>query len=88
MNFLIESGCKDIVPESHLLPLTGETFLLRSVNTSQEARLDIALRGVHNSMEKPTLTSECFTQVHYQTVSNCRGVMQKATRREEADIQC
>ena len=39
INFLIESGCKDIVREPHLLPLTGETFTLRSVNTSQEARL-------------------------------------------------
>ena len=38
--------------EPHLLPLTGETFTLRSVNTSQEARLELAVRGVNNSMEK------------------------------------
>ena len=52
LNFLTESGCKDIVREPHLLPLTGQTFTLRSVNTSQEARLELAVRGVNNSMEK------------------------------------
>lgn len=50
-NFLTESGCKDSVRESHLLPLTGETFTVRSVNTSQENRLDTAVRSVHNSMK-------------------------------------
>ena len=67
INFLIKSGCKDIVREPHLLPLTGETFTLRSVNTSQEARLDIAVRVSTTALKKPSVMSECFTQVHYQT---------------------
>ena len=72
INLLIESGCKDIVREPHLLPLRGESFTLRSVNTSQEARLDIAVQGVHNSMEKTFCDVRVF---HSSALSNqCQTV--------------
>ena len=80
LNFLTESGCKDIVREPHLLPLTGETFTLRSVNTSQEARLDIAVRGVHNSMEKTFCDIRVF---HSGAASNQCHTVEASFRKHE-----
>ena len=81
IHFLIESGWKDIVREPHHLPLTGETFPLRSINTSQEDRLDIAIRGVHNSMEKTFCDVRVF---HSGAVSNqCQTVEASFKKHED-----
>ena len=48
----LEEVCKDVQTEPKLLPLTGETFQLRSTNTRPDARLDISARGVWNTMDK------------------------------------
>ena len=44
--------CKDVQREPPLLPLSGETFNLRSTNTASEARLDISARGIWNTVDK------------------------------------
>ena len=49
---LLSDVCKDVVIEPTLLPITGESFVLRSANTANEARLDISARGVWNPMDK------------------------------------
>jgi len=44
---LLSEVCKDVCVEPLLQPLTGETFTSgRSVNKSEEARLDVSARGV------------------------------------------
>ena len=42
---LLNRICKDVEAEPHMLPVTNETFRLRTANTSQEARLDIKANG-------------------------------------------
>ena len=37
--------CRNVESEPHMMPLDNETFQLRSVNTSEEARLDIKVGG-------------------------------------------
>ena len=58
---LLSEVCRDVVIEPTLLPITGETFALRTANTANEARLDISARGVWPQWTKPFLISECFT---------------------------
>ena len=43
---VLEEICKDVVVEPLLTPLSGERFNLRSTNTEDNARLDVAARGV------------------------------------------
>ena len=45
-NLLVEAGCRDVVIEPHLLPLTGETLKYESAIKTDEARLDVSARGV------------------------------------------
>ena len=42
---LLTEVCKDVDIEPQLLPIMGETFSNRTANTSDEARVDIKLRG-------------------------------------------
>ena len=55
-----EAGCKDVVIEPHLLPITGEKFDLRSANTQNDARLDVSARGVWSAMDKTFLDIRVF----------------------------
>ena len=41
----LDKVCHNVQAEPHLIPLDGETFDLRSANTSEEARLDIKATG-------------------------------------------
>ena len=43
---LLSEVCKDVCVEPELAPLSGETIVPKSANTSSEARLDISARGV------------------------------------------
>ena len=38
--------------DPHLLPITGETFRLKSANTANDARLDVAARDFWLPMDK------------------------------------
>ena len=51
-NLLKEAGCRDVSREPHLLPITGETFRLKSANTANDARLDVAARDFWLPMDK------------------------------------
>ena len=42
---LLKEVCHDVRTEPSLQKLTGEKFKRRTVNTSDEARLDVAARG-------------------------------------------
>ena len=44
--------CHDVQLEPKLLPLTGETFKLKSTNTKADARSDISARGVWRTLDK------------------------------------
>ena len=43
---LLSEVCKDVCVEPALVPLSGETLIPKTANTSAEARLDISARGV------------------------------------------
>ena len=51
-NLLKEAGCRDVTREPHLLPITGETFRLKSANTANDARLDVSARDFWLPMDK------------------------------------
>ena len=51
-NLLKEAGCRDVSREPHLLPITGENFRLKSANTANDARLDVAARDFWLPMDK------------------------------------
>eukprot|EP00116_Pleurobrachia_bachei_P005637 sb/3465899/ len=51
-NLLKEAGCRGVSREPHLLPITGEKFRLKSANTANDARLDVAARDFWLPMEK------------------------------------
>ena len=57
---LLEEVCKDVRTEPKLLPLTGETFNLKTTNTRPDARLDISARGVWNTMDKTLFDVRVF----------------------------
>ncbi len=44
--------CHDVQLEPKLLPLSGETFKLKSTNTKADARSDISARGVWRTLDK------------------------------------
>ena len=44
---LLSEVCKDVAIEPRLLPVTGETFELRSTNIEDDARLDVKARGFY-----------------------------------------
>ena len=43
---ILQEVCKDVAVEPLLTPLTGEHFDLKSTNTDDHARVDVAARGV------------------------------------------
>ncbi len=49
---LLQQACYDVKIEPPLEPLTGESFNRKSVNTAQEARLDVSARGVFVPYQK------------------------------------
>ena len=78
---LMEEICKDVRKEPKLIPLTGETFRLRSTNTKPDARLDISARGVWNTMEKSFYDVRVF---HASNISNS-GPIDKVFHKHEAE---
>ena len=52
--------CHDVQLEPKLLPLTGETFRLKSTSTKSDARSDISARGVWRIMDKIFLDVRIF----------------------------
>ena len=46
-----EAGCTDVKLEPHLLPVNPELYE-KSTNTQDDARLDIAARGIHGTFER------------------------------------
>ena len=52
--------CYDVQLEPKLLPLTGETFRLKSANTRPDARSDVSARGVWRTMDKTLLDVRIF----------------------------
>ena len=77
---LTEGGCKDVKPEPSLLPLTGETFHLRSTNTADEARADVSARGVWNTLDKTFLDVRVF---HPGAPSNQCSTVEDAFKKHE-----
>ena len=59
-NLLVEAGCRDVVIEPHLLPLTGEEFKYHSAITTEEARLDVSARDLWSPMAKLFLDFRVF----------------------------
>ena len=57
---LLEEVCKDVQTEPKLAELTGEKFKLRSTNTENEARLDIACRGFWSTGTRALLDIRVF----------------------------
>ena len=49
--FMVEAKCRDVKIEPHLIPVNAENFD-RSVNTQEEARLDISAVGVWSAFER------------------------------------
>ena len=78
---LLEEVCKDVRTEPKLLPLTGETFKLKTTNTRPDARLDITARGVWNTMDKTFFDVRVF---HDGNKSNS-GPIDKVFQKHEAE---
>ena len=68
--------------EPPLLPLSGETFDLRSVNTAAEARLDISARGIWNTVDKTFFDVRVF---HPGAASNKCKTIDKAFEKHEEE---
>ena len=62
-NLLEEAGCRDVTVEPRLLPLSTETFHLRSAITGDDARLDVAARGIWSPMERTLLDFRVFNSL-------------------------
>ena len=78
---LLEEVCKDVRTEPKLLPLTGETFKLKTTNTRPDARLDITARGVWNTVDKTFFDVRVF---HDGNKSNS-GPIDKVFQKHEAE---
>lgn len=59
-NLLSEAGCTDVVTEPHLLPITGDKVRYKSASTDDQARLDVAARGVWIDMDRTFLDIRVF----------------------------
>ena len=79
---LMSEVCKDVQREPPLLPLSGETFDLRSVNTAAEARLDISARGIWNTVDKTFFDVRVF---HPGAASNKCKTIDKAFEKHEEE---
>jgi hypothetical protein len=73
--------CHDVQLEPKLLPLTGETFTLKSANTRPDARSDVSARGVWRTMDKTFLDVRIF---HDGNKSNS-GPIEKVFLSHEAE---
>ena len=51
-NLLVEAGCKDVLIEPHLIPLSGETLRYDSAIRTDDARLDISARSIWSTLLK------------------------------------
>ena len=78
---LLQEVCKDVKTEPNLIPLSGESFRLKSTNTRQDARLDISARGVWNTMEKTLYDVRVF---HDGNTSN-DGPIEQVFRKHEQE---
>ena len=59
---MLTEVCNDVVIEPKLAPLTGEHFMHKSANTSEEARLDVSARGLWSTMDKTYFDVRVFHQ--------------------------
>ncbi len=59
---MLTEVCKDVVVEPKLTSLSGEKFIHKSANTSEEARLDVCARGLWSTMDKTFFDVRIFHQ--------------------------
>ena len=79
---LLSEVCRDVVIEPALLPITGETFGLRTANTANEARLDISARRVWTPMDKTFFDIRVF---HPGADSNKAPDIKMAYKKHESE---
>ena len=77
---LLSEVCRDVRTEPTLLPITGEVFDKKSVNTSPEARLDVSARGVWNTMDRVFFDVRVF---HHGAASNQCGTIENTFKKHE-----
>ena len=82
IGMLTEAGCKDIVSEPQLAPLTGETFYHKTANTADDARADISCRGLWNTLDKTFLDVRVF---HHDCPSNSNQKTPAVYRKHEQE---
>ena len=76
------AGCKDVLSEPNLAPLTGETFYHKTANTADDARADISCRGLWNTMDKTFLDVRVF---HHDCPSNNKEEAAKVYKKQEQE---
>ena len=81
-NLLRESGCLGVSTEPHLLPITGEKFRLKSTNTKNDARLDVAATGFWSDMDKIYTDVRIFNPL---APTNCSVSLDDALKRHEQE---
>ena len=79
---MLNEVCRDVKVEPHLTPLTGEQFFHKTANTSSEARLDIAARGLWNTMDKTFFDVRVF---HHECPSNKNLDIAAAYKKHEGE---
>ena len=79
-NLLVEAGCKDVVVEPHLIPLTGENLKYESAIKTDDARLDISARGIWSPLSKLFLDVRIFNS---RAPTNRALPVDKALKRHE-----
>ena len=77
---LLSTVCHNIVTEPHLQPLSGESMRLRSIITTDEARLDIRARGFWSVAQDAYFDVRVF---HPNAPSNSSGSLSSVYKRHE-----
>ncbi len=87
-----EAGCTDVKLEPHLLPVNPELYK-KTINTQDEAHLDISARGIHGTFERTfcdvrVTHPNCPSSVYKPLASIYKDhEQQKKTEYEERVIQ-
>ena len=79
----LQEVCYNVQIEPKLLPLTGETFDLKSAYTRPDARSDVSARGVWRTMDKTFLD----VRILYDRNESNIGPIDKAFLYHEAEKQ-
>ncbi len=77
---MLTEVCKDVVVEPKLTVLTGEHFMHKSANTSDEARLDVSARGLWSTMDKTYFDVRVF---HQGCPSNSKQAVKQTYKKHE-----